>query len=59
MCKPNSQPEPQQRYKDASGEMITVHYVQFNRVTFYRDGYESPCTQFIEHFIREFTEVKP
>jgi len=59
MTKPISQPEPHQRYQDASGAMVTVHNVQFNRVTFYRDGYSSPCKQPVERFMREFTEAKP
>lgn len=59
MYKPTSQPKPQQRYQDASGASVTVHNVQFNRVTFYREGYSSPCTQPVERFMREFTEVKP
>ncbi|WP_312053502.1 DUF4222 domain-containing protein [Pantoea brenneri] len=59
MTKPISQPEPHQRYQDASGAMVTVHSGQFNRVTFFRDGYSSPCTQPVERFVREFTEVKP
>lgn len=59
MTKPISQPEPHQRYQDTSGAMVTVHSVQFNRVTFIREGYSSPCTQPVERFMREFTEVKP
>lgn len=59
MAKPAYLPEPNQRYQDASSAMVTVHSVQFNRVTFFRDGYSSPCTQPAERFMREFTEVKP
>lgn len=58
MTKPTTQPELNQRYQDASGALVTVHSVLFNRVTFYRDGYSSPCKQPVEHFMREFTEVK-
>lgn len=50
-------PSPNGRYKDASGALVTVQSVQFNRVTFYRDGYASPCTQSVERFIREYAEV--
>lgn len=57
MTKPAYLPEPNQRYQDASGALVTVHSVLFNRVTFYRDGYDSPCTQSVERFIREYTEV--
>jgi len=59
MHKSTSQPQPQQRYQDASGALVTVHSVQFNRVTFIREGYSSPCKQPVERFMREFTEVKP
>jgi hypothetical protein len=59
MTKPTSQPKPQQRYQDASGAMVTVHSVQFNRVTFYRDGYSAPCKQSLERFMCEFKEAKP
>ncbi|MDF7784124.1 DUF4222 domain-containing protein [Pantoea stewartii] len=59
MHNPTSQPDINKRYQDASGALVTVRSVQFNRVTFYRDGYSSPCTQPVERFVREFTEVKP
>lgn len=59
MTKPTRKPTPNVRYQDASGAMVTVHSVQFNRVTFFRDGYSSPCTQPVERFMREFTEAKP
>ncbi|EFB7523428.1 TPA: DUF4222 domain-containing protein, partial [Escherichia coli] len=28
-----------------------------NRVTFYRDGYQSPCVQPLARFMKEFAEV--
>lgn len=59
MTKPTSTPAPNDRYQDTSGALVTVHNVQFNRVTFCRDGYSSPCKQPLERFVREFTEVKP
>lgn len=59
MNKPTSTPAPNDRYQDAIGASVIVHNVQFNRVTFYREGYLSPCTQPVERFVREFTEVKP
>ncbi|MFQ1680896.1 MULTISPECIES: DUF4222 domain-containing protein [Pantoea] len=59
MTKPTRNPTPNARYQDASGAMVTVHSVQFNRVTFYRDGYSAPCKQSLERFMREFKEVKP
>ncbi|WP_080078063.1 DUF4222 domain-containing protein, partial [Salmonella enterica] len=46
------------RYKDAHGALVAVESVTHNRVTFYRDGYQSPCVQPLERFIKEFSEVK-
>lgn len=57
MTKATSTPRPQRRYKDAHGALVTVESVTHNRVTFYRDGYQSPCVQPLERFIKEFTEV--
>ncbi|HHT3835503.1 MULTISPECIES: DUF4222 domain-containing protein [Klebsiella] len=54
----NAAPQPNHRYKDAHGALVTVERVEFNRVTFYRDGYRFPCVQPVERFIKEFTEVK-
>ncbi|WP_408609138.1 DUF4222 domain-containing protein [Cedecea lapagei] len=42
---------------DAHGALVTVESVTCNRVTFYRDGYHSPCVQQLERFTREFQEV--
>lgn len=58
MTKSTSYPQPQKRYKDAHGTLVTVESVTHNRVTFYRDGYQSPCVQPLERFIKEFSEVK-
>ncbi|EBW7999830.1 DUF4222 domain-containing protein [Salmonella enterica subsp. enterica serovar Mgulani] len=57
MVKPINTPRPQQRYRDAHGAMVTVESVIFNRVTFYRDGFHSPCVQPLERFTKEFREV--
>ncbi|EAX4047836.1 DUF4222 domain-containing protein [Salmonella enterica subsp. enterica] len=57
MTKATSIPRPQQRFKDAHGTIVTVESVIFNRVTFYRDGYHSPCVQPLERFTKEFREV--
>lgn len=57
MTKATSIPRPQQRFKYAHGAMVTVESVIFNRVTFYRDGYHSPCVQPLERFTKEFREV--
>ncbi|APW13310.1 DUF4222 domain-containing protein [Salmonella enterica subsp. enterica serovar Thompson] len=58
MTKSTSYPQPQKRYKDAHGALVAVESVTHNRVTFYRDGYQSPCVQPLERFIKEFSEVK-
>ncbi len=50
-------PQTGSRYKDAHGALITVERVVHNRVTFYRDGYQSPCVQPLERFVKEFQEV--
>ncbi|HGW3273748.1 DUF4222 domain-containing protein [Klebsiella pneumoniae] len=53
----NAAPQPNHRYKDAHGALVTVERVEHNRVTFYRDGYQHPCVQPIERFMKEFREV--
>ena len=55
----NATPQPNHRYKDAHGALVAVERVEFNRVTFYRDGYQHPCVQPIERFMKEFREVAP
>ncbi|ELI0073786.1 DUF4222 domain-containing protein, partial [Salmonella enterica] len=56
MFKPTGTPQPQKRYKDAHGALVTVESVSHNRVTFYRDGYQSPCVQPLARFMKEFAE---
>lgn len=58
MTKATSTPRPQQRYKDSHGAIVTVERVEFNRVTFHREGYAHPCVQPPERFSKEFAEVK-
>ncbi len=55
----NQNPQPGSRYKDSHGAVVTVERVEFNHVTFYRDGYQHPCVQPIERFMKEFREVAP
>jgi len=50
-------PQPGRQYKDTHGALITVKSVDHNRVTFYRDGYQSPCVQPLDRFVKEFSEV--
>ncbi|VAS78825.1 Uncharacterised protein [Klebsiella pneumoniae] len=50
------------KWADKSGLSIIIESYRFNRVTFYREGYESPCIQPEQRFIKEFQpvrEVKP
>lgn len=58
MNKPTSLPMPDHTYRDAHGQVVSVVLVEHNRVTFYRQGYQFPCVQPIERFLKEFTEVK-
>ena len=55
----NQNPQPGSRYKDSHGAVVTVERVEHNRVTFYREGYQFPCVQPIERFMKEFREVAP
>ena len=57
MSKPTGIPQPQKRYKDAHGALVTVESVSHNRVTFYRDGYQSPCVQPLARFMKEIEAV--
>lgn len=54
MSKPTSKPQPNQRYKDAHGHRVTVTHADYQRVTFYRDGYEHPCVQPLERFSKDY-----
>ncbi|HFS0584193.1 TPA: DUF4222 domain-containing protein [Klebsiella pneumoniae] len=55
-----SQPEimPGGRWEEKSGMAIIIESYRFNRVTFYREGYESPCIYPEQRFIKEFRPVK-
>ena len=53
----NQNPQPGSRYKDSHGAVVTVERVEHNRVTFYREGYQFPCVQPLERFMKEFQEV--
>ncbi|EOD8954710.1 TPA: DUF4222 domain-containing protein [Klebsiella aerogenes] len=58
MNKPTNSPLPNQVYRDAHGQIVSVTAVAHNRVTFYREGYQCPCVQSIERFMKEYVEVK-
>ncbi|ATI86716.1 DUF4222 domain-containing protein [Salmonella enterica] len=49
---------PGDKWKDKRGCLVTVESYRFNRVTFYRDGYASPCVQSDLRFLREFKPVE-
>ena len=53
---------PGDKWKDNRGGIVIIESYRFNRVTFYRDGYSSPCMQSDLRFLTEFQpvdEVKP
>lgn len=54
-----SHPEIRQgdKWRDGWGDIVTVESYRFNRVTFIRDGYLSPCTLNESRFIKEFNPV--
>ncbi|MDU2497178.1 MAG: DUF4222 domain-containing protein [Klebsiella grimontii] len=59
-----TQPEilPGDKWEDKSGLPIIIESYRFNRVTFYREGYKSPCIYPEQRFVKEFQpvrEVKP
>lgn len=47
-----------EKWRDSRGEIVTVKTTLFNRVVFYRKGYEFPCAQPEQRFIREFRPVE-
>lgn len=55
-----TQPEilPGDKWEDKIGLPIIIESYRFNRVTFYREGYESPCIYPEQRFIKEFQPVK-
>ncbi|OKP00543.1 DUF4222 domain-containing protein [Xenorhabdus eapokensis] len=48
-------PEPHDYYTHKNGEAVQVLSVAFNRVTFVRDGYHTPCTMPLSRFTQEYT----
>ncbi|CAH5756431.1 hypothetical protein AI2943V1_4408 [Klebsiella oxytoca] len=53
---------PGDKWADKSGVRVIIESYRFNRVTFYREGYVSPCIYPEQRFIKEFQpvrEVKP
>lgn len=48
-------PQPNENYTHKNGEVVLVLSVQFNRVTFIRNGFSSAVTMPVSRFIKEFT----
>lgn len=46
------------KWKDKRGEIVIIESYRFGRVTFYREGYSSPCVQPESRFIKEFQPVE-
>ncbi|MFN1150318.1 DUF4222 domain-containing protein [Serratia liquefaciens] len=45
------------KWKDKRGCLVIIESYRFNRVTYYRDGYSSPCMQSDLRFLTEFQPV--
>jgi len=48
---------PGDKWKDSRGGIVIIESYQFNRVTYCREGYSSPCFYTPERLAREFTFV--
>ena len=48
-------PQPNEFYTHKSGETVKVLSIQFNRVIFIRDGFDSPVIMAINQFTKEYT----
>ncbi|PHM73017.1 DUF4222 domain-containing protein [Xenorhabdus sp. KJ12.1] len=48
-------PEPHDYYAHKNGETVQVLSVAFNRVTFVREGYQSPIIMPLSRFTNEYT----
>lgn len=46
------------KWQDKSGEFVIIESYQFNRVSFYREGYSSPCIYPYSRFIKAFQLVE-
>ena len=51
---PHPKIEAGDKWKDGRGSVVIIESYQFNRVTFIRQGYDSPCVQPIQRFLNEF-----
>lgn len=50
----DGKPQSGQRYKDAHGRQLAMYGVEYQRVTFYCDGYEHQCVQPLERFNKDY-----
>lgn len=48
---------PGDKWKDSRGEIVIIESYQFNRVTFYREGYNAPCVCAPDRLVGEFIFV--
>ena len=48
-------PRPNEFYTHKNGETVKVLSIQFNRVIFIRDGFDSPVIMAINQFTKEYT----
>lgn len=48
---------PGDKWKDSRGKLVIIESYRFDRVTFCREGYASPCICSPERLTREFTFV--
>ncbi|EAZ9185390.1 DUF4222 domain-containing protein [Salmonella enterica subsp. enterica serovar Berkeley] len=48
---------PGDKWKDGRGGIVIIESYRFNRVTYYREGYDSPCFCTPGRLEREFTFV--
>lgn len=49
---------PGDKWADKSGVRVIIESCQFNRVKFYREGYQSPCIYPVMRFIKEFSLIQ-
>ena len=49
---------PGDKWADKSGVRVIIESCQFNRVKFYREGYQSPCIYPEQRFIKEFSLIQ-
>ncbi|MBD2800329.1 DUF4222 domain-containing protein [Xenorhabdus szentirmaii] len=48
-------PAPHDYYTHKNGDTVQVLSIAFNRVTFVREGYSTPCIMPVSRFTKEYT----